>query len=117
MGRELQPAIPGQRGHQAHGQPLHVLRERLHDGPGFAENDRGSIFEVAVATDDGLSGASTPQLTLDVDFRVEADGGGFDVSSDGQLFVVLRDSLEGRPGMLDVVTNWFTELKRLAPID
>ena len=32
MGREFQPAIPGQRGHQAHGQPLHVLRERLHDG-------------------------------------------------------------------------------------
>ena len=31
MGRQFQAAIPGQRGHEAGGQPPHVLGKRSHD--------------------------------------------------------------------------------------
>ena len=37
----------------------------------------------------------------------------YDVSPDGQRFVMVKD--ESASGRLNVVLNWFEELKRLAP--
>ena len=38
----------------------------------------------------------------------------FDVSSDGQRFIMVKDELTA--GRLNVVLNWFSDLARLAPV-
>jgi serine/threonine-protein kinase len=40
----------------------------------------------------------------------------YDISSDGQQFLMIKD-IEGRTGQINVVLNWFEELKRLVPTD
>ena len=40
----------------------------------------------------------------------------FDVSADGQRFLLIRTEPESRPIRLDVILNWFEQLERLAPI-
>ena len=39
----------------------------------------------------------------------------FDVSPDGQRFLLIRTEAQSRPTRLDIVVNWFDELKRLVP--
>ena len=39
----------------------------------------------------------------------------FDVSPDGQRFLLIRTEAQSRPTRLDIVINWFDELKRLVP--
>ena len=39
--------------------------------------------------------------------------GSYDVSSDGQRFVMVKD--DSSSGRLSIVINWFEELKRLVP--
>jgi dipeptidyl aminopeptidase/acylaminoacyl peptidase len=36
----------------------------------------------------------------------------FDVSADGQRFLVIRTDRESRPTRLDVILNWFDDLRR-----
>ena len=84
----------------------------------LGENNRVSIFEVAVATQGGLSEVGAPQLASDTDLPVSSTLGfsrGFDVVTDGQSFVVLKGEFF-RPGVLEVVTNWFEELKERVPV-
>ena len=38
----------------------------------------------------------------------------FDISPDGQQFLMIKE-VEGSPGQINVVLNWFEELKRLVP--
>ena len=40
----------------------------------------------------------------------------YDVTADGQRFVMVRDSEEQEEGQIHVVLNWFEELKRLVPV-
>jgi Tol biopolymer transport system component len=40
----------------------------------------------------------------------------YDISPDGQRFLMIKD-VEGRTGQINVVLNWFEELKRLVPTD
>jgi hypothetical protein len=39
----------------------------------------------------------------------------FDVSENGQRFLLIRTEPESRPTRLDIVLNWFEQLKRLVP--
>ena len=39
----------------------------------------------------------------------------YDVSSDGQQFLMVMSGQEPAPSQLSVVFNWFEELKRLVP--
>ncbi len=39
----------------------------------------------------------------------------FDVSADGQRFLLIRTDAASRPVRLDLVLNWMDELKRLVP--
>ncbi|MCZ6770008.1 MAG: hypothetical protein O7D93_12255, partial [Acidobacteria bacterium] len=41
----------------------------------------------------------------------------YDVTADGQKFVMVKDMAEQEEGQIHVVLNWFEELKRLAPVD
>jgi Tol biopolymer transport system component len=38
----------------------------------------------------------------------------YDISADGQQFLMIKN-VEGRTGQINVVLNWFEELKRLVP--
>ncbi len=38
----------------------------------------------------------------------------YDISPDGQRFLMIKGD-EGQPGQINVVQNWFEELKRLVP--
>ncbi len=39
----------------------------------------------------------------------------YDVAPDGQRFVMIKESEEQQVGQINVVLNWFEELKRLVP--
>ena len=41
----------------------------------------------------------------------------YDVSLDGQEFLMVTDAETSAPRQINVVLNWFTELERLVPID
>ena len=44
-------------------------------------------------------------------------GGGYDVSPDGQRFLVVRAIETDEDIEIIVVQNWFSELERLVPVD
>ena len=48
-------------------------------------------------------------------YRAAAGGLDFDVSPDGEHFVMVRKA--GRVTHLNVILNWFDELERLVPTD
>ncbi len=59
------------------------------------------------------------QLLFEGNYRVGTQGGlNYDVSSDGQRFLMVRSTAESDPevGRIQLVENWFTELDRLVPV-
>jgi len=94
-----------------------------HDGTELFYLEPGSperLMSVAV----GLSGerfsfgARTPVLDWPYVGIVEPPGRPYDISRDGQRFLVLREAGgEGIQPQIIVVQNWFEELKRLAPLE
>jgi hypothetical protein len=59
--------------------------------------------------------AELPRVLFEGDY-VNVAGRSYDVSPDGQRFLVLKSIEESsRQAQLNVVTNWFEELKRKAP--
>jgi hypothetical protein len=57
----------------------------------------------------------TPELLFEVPGFVDTAGISYDVSRDGQRFLVLIRKNEPERTKLNLVQNWFTELNRLAP--
>ena len=49
-----------------------------------------------------------------VNSRIVSGNPYYDISPDGQRFLMIKD-IEGRTGQINVVLNWFEELKRLVP--
>ena len=81
------------------------------DGRELFYRDGDDLISVRVQTTSGLVlGERTKLLDLS-----EYDSGylhEFDVSADGQRFLVIRTDRESRPTRLDVILNWFDELER-----
>ena len=76
-----------------------------------------SVMVVSFRTEPTLE-VSTPELLFTGDY-VDFDGTGeYDISPDGQKFLMLTgaETVESR-GQIHVVLNWFEELKRLVPTD
>jgi hypothetical protein len=70
------------------------------------------LISVQVQTRSGLV-LGEPTKLLDLS---EYDSGylhEFDVSADGQRFLVIRTNRESRPTRLDVILNWFEELRKV----
>ena len=65
---------------------------------------------LSVFIDSGLDFGPPRQL-----FKLPGLTARFDVAGDGTGFVVILDRPGVRPGHLNVVLNWFEELKQLAP--
>ena len=80
--------------------------------PEIVEND-GSIMAVPIETEPEFQ-YGTAQLLFEGNYAQVFPG--FDVSPDGQRFLMPKQS-EGGTTELIVVENWFEELKRLVPTD
>ena len=80
-----------------------------------------AMMHVRVTTDGELS-VGTPALLFDasayVGFEVGAPRAWYDVTADGQRFLMLRpvDDTASSPPQLILVQNWFDELRRLVPV-
>ena len=88
-------------------------------GPAWAPNGRelfyrefdNKMMAVDIVTEPQFS-AAKPRLLF------EGRCGGYDITPDGQRFLMMqRAGQESLPTQINVVLNWFEELKRLVPAD
>ncbi len=81
----------------------------------FIDGDR-VLWSVAVLSrDDFALGDRTELFAVPADYHMPADGHHYDVSADGQRFIMIRRTERADPGELIVVEGFFEELKRLVP--
>ena len=58
----------------------------------------------------------TPQVLFRGNYHAPYDRGQFyDVSPDGQKFLMIRESSESEVGQIIIVQNWFEEITRVVP--
>jgi hypothetical protein len=57
--------------------------------------------------------AGTPQVLFEAPFPVSPE---FDVTPDGQRFLMVQIGEQQGAGLINVVLNWFEELKDLVPV-
>ena len=75
------------------------------------------MMVVAVDTEPVFSPAR-PQQLFEADYDVDPRRGlNYDVSPDGQRFLMVLNTQELAPTEINVVQNWFEELKRLVPVN
>lgn len=72
-----------------------------------------ALVMVPVDTSDGF-GFHSPEVLFEGPFDIQNES--FDVSPDGQHFLMLQPAVQGVHELI-VVENWFSELKRLVPTD
>jgi serine/threonine-protein kinase len=93
------------------------------EAPRWSRNGRELFYHVgarmmAVPVETSPSfRVGTPQILFDTFFDLRTDGGTvYDVASDGKSFVMVRPSNEqSQARQVNIVLNWFDELRRLAP--
>jgi Tol biopolymer transport system component len=82
--------------------------------------NRRRMMSVAVSTAGGFSPGKPTQL-FEGDYEIvefPATGVGYDVSSDGQRFVMVKELPQTRDAtQINVVVNWFEELRRRVPVE
>jgi len=77
------------------------------------------MMVVTVATDTGFH-AGIPEILFEGNFVLENFDSGatnYDVTPDGQHFLMIKAIEEEVAGQINVILNWFEELKRLVPTD
>jgi serine/threonine-protein kinase len=77
----------------------------------------GSLMAVGVSGSASFS-ASTPRKIFDDPYFVNGGRAGYDVSADGQRFLMVKNLDQDKPvapPQIILVQNWFEELKRLVP--
>jgi serine/threonine-protein kinase len=74
----------------------------------------GQRMMVADVRTDGDFVVSEPRLLFEANYAV-SDAVNYDVSPDGQQFVMIETDPQGDGRRVEVVQNWFEELNRLAP--
>ena len=73
------------------------------------------LMSVAFANTPDVS-IGTPQALFEGPYLLGSPGGhNYDVTPDGERFLMIKAANEGAPDQLHVVLNWFEELKRLVP--
>jgi hypothetical protein len=78
----------------------------------YRNNDKMMVVDLTTTPEVKLS---TPRLLFEQRYAygVGITIANYDVTPDGQNFIMVKDEVTG--GRLNVIFNWFTELKRLAP--
>ena len=80
----------------------------------FYRKDK-KVMRVAVTTSAGDFSAARPELLFEGDY-FEGDYKDWDVAPDGKRFLMIKDeAAESAPKHLNLVLNWFEELKARAP--
>ncbi len=70
---------------------------------------------MAVAVDPVSGQLGTPAELFHGEFEIGATLSQYDVTPDGERFLMLRRATAAEPRQVIIVTNWFKELRRLAP--
>ena len=80
----------------------------------YRNGDKLMVVEV---TTEPTFAPGSPKALFEGQFYTSGDGNtNYDVAPDGQRFVMIKDSAEQQEsGQINVVLNWFEELKRLVP--
>ena len=75
-----------------------------------------AVIAVSIETDPSFS-AANPEVMFEGDYYLAAGGPNYDVSPDGERFLMIRqvEDASTTPQII-VVQNWFEELLRAAPI-
>ncbi|MBN2241097.1 MAG: serine/threonine-protein kinase [Acidobacteria bacterium] len=88
--------------------------------------NRDAVMSVSVKTGPSFSIVGTPRILfrgMYVGFKNNDAGSPWDISSDGKRFLMIKPpgtvgegSVEGDAGKINVVLNWFEELRQKAPL-
>lgn len=70
---------------------------------------------MAVTVDPASGQLGTPAELFHGDFENDGNVGTYDVTTDGERFLMLRRATGAEPRQVIIVTNWFKELRRLVP--
>ena len=84
----------------------------------FYRNGDG-VWSVVVSTEPAFR-AAKPVLLFEGEYELDFWSSNYDVAPDGQRFVMIRrgkDADTSAPQQLNVVLNWFEELKQLVPTE
>jgi len=82
----------------------------------YRSGDR--MMVVSIQTESTFN-AGRPRVLFEGSYLSSSSSPGFqyyDISPDGQRFLMIKED-EGQPGHINVILNWFEELKRLVPTD
>ena len=70
---------------------------------------------MAVSVDPVSGQLGSPVELFHGDFATDGNTSSYDVTPDGERFLMLRRAAGAEPHQVIIVTNWFTELRRLVP--
>jgi Tol biopolymer transport system component len=86
------------------------------DGRELFYRNPNQMMSVVVETEPGFK-AGTPRVVFDGQYSLDTAAGHprYGVSPDGQHFLMLKREEGDQPAHINVVLNWFEELKRLVP--
>jgi hypothetical protein len=85
------------------------------DGNELFFRQENQMMVVAVSTEPAFTAGKPRQLFEGSYARLIAGGHSYDVTPDGQRFLMIQREDDRSPPQLCVVVNWFEELKRLVP--
>ncbi len=76
------------------------------------------MMVASIGTQGQTLSASRPQVLFEGSYVTHSNPPGFqyyDITPDGKLFLMMKEDTSQEQGQINVVLNWFEELKRLAP--
>ena len=93
------------------GRELYYVENASGDGP-----LKIRVLAVPITTTSTFS-AGTPRVLFEGAFRIDGPFRGYDVTPDGQRFLMVREVSQqpARVSQMVLVQNWLQELKRLVP--
>jgi len=80
----------------------------------FYRND-DALIAVSIQTDPSFT-AGNPEVLFEGQYAVGPGGRSYDVSSDGEQFLMITQAERVSTLQIIIVENWFEELRRLAPL-
>ncbi len=86
------------------------------DGRELFYREGNRLMVVSVSSGEAFT-AGRPQAIFDGSYRRNRRVPNYDISRDGLRFVMIQDDQESVPAHINVVLNWFEELKRLVPTE
>jgi Tol biopolymer transport system component len=74
------------------------------------------MLAVEIETEKGLR-AGRPRVLFEKEFESTSNNRNYDISLDGERFVMVQTPDSTERGQLEIVFNWFEELERLVPTE